>query len=159
MGYATNTFGSKAVAVLPNCTNPVDVADFSRPRCQRRGYDRICLVSGYSSQTRLPGTGAGEALYSRHAAEIDIPRSQILTILGRARFKNSRMGYFLGKCWRSPRHFLKCLAGLVYFPVPGSTFKKPLCCACPTQVTLYCLFTVILFTNPSARAGKFLSGV
>ena len=42
---------------------------------QQDGPSRTRHVSGYGSQPRLPGLGAGEALHSRHTAKTDIPRA------------------------------------------------------------------------------------
>ena len=56
-----------------NKMDPEDLADFSRLWHQRYGSGQVCHDSRYGSRTMLSSLGAGEALHSRHVANIDNP--------------------------------------------------------------------------------------
>ena len=136
-----------AVAILPNCTNPVDGAHFGRPWYQRHGSGRVYHVSRYGSQPKLswcPAFASG-----RYSSSLKGPSLQALTLLLGARFITWRQRRpFLRGCRRSPKHFGECRAYLGYSPAPGPTLKKPCAtltrlmgCAKATLSTLYYLFS------------------
>ena len=108
VGCATNTVGSKAVAVIPISTNPVDGAHIGRLWYQRHGSGRMCYVSGYSRQSRLIHWASGFKPSWRGKVYRLAPEAPLLR-----------------ECRLGTRHFWEYWARLDNGPTPELALERP----------------------------------